>query len=92
MSDGRRSIDVVGSPWTEPTGSLEQMAAASTKFSSSTNVVFSSKTAISPESEIFSSLAPNVPSDTFWQVQANLINPNFVGNIIQRILFTATCP
>ena len=84
-------IDVVGTPWID-VGDQQQMEAATTKFSSSTNVVFSSKTAVSPESEIFSSLAPNVPSDTFWQVQANLFNPNFVGNIVQAISFTATCP
>ena len=34
----------------------------------------------------------NVPINYFWEIQANLINPNFLRNIIQRILFTATCP
>jgi len=82
---------VVGTVWNS-TGPITQMEAATTKFSSSTNVIFSSKTAVSPEAVIFSSLAPNVPSDTFWQVVANLINPNFVGNIVQQIVFTITCP
>ncbi len=84
-------MTVVGSVWNS-TGQITQMAADVTLFSNTTSVVFSSKTAVSPEAVIFSSLAPNVPSDTFWQVVANLINPNFVGNVQQDIVFTASCP
>jgi len=84
-------IDVVGTSWID-VGDQQQMDSATTRFSSSSNVVFSSKTAVSPESELFAVLQPNVPTNTFWQVIANLINPNFVGNVQQDIVFTATCP
>jgi len=85
-------IDVVGTLWVDTTDFITQMDSASTRFSSSSSVVFSSKTAVSPESELFAVLPPNVPKNTFWQVVANLINPNFVGNVQQDIVFTATCP
>jgi len=84
-------MTVLGGTWNS-TGSIIQMAANVTLFSNTTSVVFSSKTPVSPEATIFSSLAPNVPSDTFWQVEADLINPNFVGSILQSIIFSATCP
>jgi len=55
---------------------------------------YASKTSLSTTpTEIIDVLVflPSTPIDTYWQVLADLINPNFVGSGTQQMDFTASC-
>lgn len=84
------TLFVKGTGWIDGTITT-QITVDNTKFSTA-SVSFSSKTSVSSTDQtITSSFSPSVNQNTFWQMNANLINSSFEGSLTQTLDFTASC-
>jgi len=82
-------ILVSGSDWVDDTPTT-QMNVHDTKYSIISGD-YSSKTSLQLTDQIILTLDPQVNTDTFWQLQANLLDTLFSGSLTQTIDFSVTC-
>jgi|APSaa5957512535_1039671.scaffolds.fasta_scaffold205397_1 hypothetical protein len=83
-------IKVSGTNWVD-SSNANQMNANNTKYSVTT-AEYSAKTGLSTTASIiFSSLAPQTNTDTFWQLETNLIDSLFSGALTQTLDFSSSC-
>jgi hypothetical protein len=83
-------IKVSGTNWLD-NSNANQMNVNNTKYSAVTSD-YSAKTGLlATASTIFSSLAPQTNTSTFWQLEANLLDSLFSGALTQTLDFSSSC-
>jgi len=82
-------ILVSGSDWVDGTPTT-QMNVDDTKYSTLTGD-YASKTSLLLTDQTLITLDPQVDTDTFWQLQANLLDTLFSGSLTQTVDFSVTC-
>lgn len=84
------TLKVSGTNWLDST-SANKMNVDNTKYSL-TSGAYSAKTALNTVStSIVSSFTPQVNTNTFWQLEANLIDTLFSGALTQTMSFSSSC-
>jgi len=82
-------ILVSGSDWVDGTPTT-QMNVDDTKYSTLTGD-YTSKTSLQLTDQTLTTLNPQVNTDTFWQLQANLLDTLFSGSLTQTVDFSVSC-
>ena len=83
-------IKVSGTNWLDDSD-VNQMNADNTKYSVTTGE-YGSKTGLSTTaSTIIPALKPQINTDTFWQLEANLLDAKFSGALTQTLDFSSSC-
>jgi len=82
-------ILVSGSDWVDGI-LITQMNVGDTKYATITGD-YSSKTSLLLTDQTILTLNPQVNTDTFWQLQANLLDTLFSGSLTQTVDFSVTC-
>jgi hypothetical protein len=80
-------VDVSGTDWQDVS---EVMDVSTTHYSTSSGS-YGSKTALSTTSGNLVTIPATQNQDTFWQLQAILSDPVFVGPALQTVTLTVTC-
>jgi len=82
-------ILVSGSDWVDDTPTT-QMTISDTKYSTITGD-YTSKTSLQLTDQTLMTLNPQNNTNTFWQLQANLLDSLFSGSLTQTVDFSVTC-
>jgi len=80
---------VSGSDWVDGIATT-QMNVTDTKYSTLTGD-YSGKISLQLTDGIILTLNPQVNTDTFWQLQANLLDSLFSGSLTQTVDFSVMC-
>jgi len=81
---------VSGTSWINGTNSTI-MNTDVTKYSATPGDSYVDKTSLDGIEQLLVNLPPQADTDTFWQLQANILDPLFSGSLTQTIDFTVTC-
>ena len=85
-------IKVSGTNWIDHNNNKLQMKVDSTKYSVSSSSEYSTNNSLSKNPDIIiPSLAPQSNTDTFWQLQVNLLDGSFACELIQIVEFSSVC-
>lgn len=71
-------------------GQTNIMNVGNTKFSNSSGT-YSAKTPLGITLQNIDTLQPSVNTNTYWQLQANLLSSSFTGNLTQTMNFRVSC-
>lgn len=82
---------VQGGNWVDG-GGVVLMTVGDTHYSTTALQSYAAKTALTgADVVVTSTFDPVINQDTYWQLQANLLNNNFAGDLTQTMDFTVTC-
>jgi len=84
------TLGVQGTNWLDSL-SNSQMLVGNTKFSTTSGVPYSSKTALTLTGQNIGTLGTSSDLSTFWQLQTNLVSSTFHGLLTQTITYTTSC-
>ena len=83
------TLSVNGTNWVDGTQTTV-INVGNTKFSNSSGT-YSAKTPLTTTLQNAGTLQPSVNTNTYWQLQANLLNAAFTGNLTQALNFRVSC-